>query len=240
MPVQLNGRTAKMDRILQLAERHDLVVVEDAAQGVGSRYRGRSAGSFGMAGTYSFYPAKTLGCFGDGGAVVTNSGEVATTLRLLRDHGRNDEGRVVAWGVNSRLDNIQAAVLLTRLRHLDEEIARRREVAQMYEDGLHDIAGLVLPPAPEADADHFDVYQNYEIESDRRDDLRAFLTQQGVATLIQWAGTPVHQFEELKLDTQLPLTDALFRRCMLLPMNSMLTNDEVEIVISEIRNFYGQ
>ena len=240
MPVQLNGRTAKMDRLLELAERHDLVIVEDAAQGVGSRYRGQSAGTFGVAGTYSFYPAKVLGCFGDGGAVVTNSGSVATTLRLLRDHGRNEDGRVVAWGINSRLDNLQAAVLLARLGHLDEEINRRREIAQMYEEGLGDVAGLVLPPAPNADPDHFDVYQNYEMESDRRDDLRAHLTQNGVATLIQWAGTPVHQFDDLKFDVDLPKTDELFRRCMLLPMNSMMSNDEVEIVVSEIRSFYGQ
>ena len=240
MPVQLNGRTANMDRIVALAERHDLVIVEDAAQGVGSRYKGQSAGTFGVAGTYSFYPAKTLGCFADGGAVVTNSGSVAANLRLLRDHGRNEDGRVVAWGINSRLDNLQAAVLLTRLSHLDEEIARRRAIAQMYETGLHDVDGLVLPPAPDVDPDHFDVYQNYELESDRRDDLRAHLTKNGVATLIQWAGTPVHQFEELKFDVDLPRTDELFRRCMLLPMNSMLTDDEVEIVISEIRSFYGQ
>jgi dTDP-4-amino-4,6-dideoxygalactose transaminase len=240
MPVQLNGRTAKMDALVALADRHDLVIVEDAAQGVGSRYKGQSAGTFGVAGTYSFYPAKTLGCFGDGGAVVTNSGSVATNLRLLRDHGRNEDGRVIAWGINSRLDNLQAAVLLARLGHLDEEIARRRAVAQMYEAGLHDVAGLLLPPAPDVDPDHFDVYQNYELESDRRDDLRAHLTENGVATIIQWAGTPVHQFEELKFDVDLPRTDELFRRCMMLPMNSMLTDDEVEIVISEIRSFYGQ
>jgi dTDP-4-amino-4,6-dideoxygalactose transaminase len=240
MPVQLNGRTAQMDRLMALAEQHDLVIVEDAAQGVGSRFRGQSAGTFGVAGTYSFYPAKVLGCFGDGGAVVTNSGSVASTLRLLRDHGRNDDGRVVAWGINSRLDNLQAAVLLARLRHVDDEIRRRREIAQMYQDGLGDVTGLVLPPAPDADADHFDVYQNYEIESDRRDDLRSHLSANGVGTLIQWAGTPIHQFEELKFDVDLPRTDELFRRCMLLPMNSMVRDDEVEIVVSEIRSFYGQ
>lgn len=240
MPVQLNGRTAKMDQLMALAEKHDLVIVEDAAQGVGSRFRGQSAGTFGVAGTYSFYPAKVLGCFGDGGAVVTNSGSVATHLRLLRDHGRDEDGQVVAWGINSRLDNLQAAVLLARLGHIDDEIARRREIAQMYQDGLGDVVGLVLPPAPNADPDHFDVYQNYEMESDRRDDLRAHLTQNGVATLIQWAGTPVHQFEELKFDVDLPRTDELFRRCMLLPMNSMLRNDEVEIVVNEITSFYGQ
>ena len=239
MPVQLNGRTADMDRIMAVADKHGLLVVEDAAQGVGSRFKGQSAGTFGSAGTYSFYPAKTLGSFGDGGAVVTRSAEVAENLALLRDHGRNAEGRVVAWGINSRLDNLHAAALLVRLGHLDQEIERRRQIASMYQVGLGDVAGIVLPPAPDADPDHFDVYQNYEIESDRRDALRAHLTEHGVGSLIQWNGTPVHQFEQLGFDVDLPRTDELFRRCMLLPMNSMLTDSEVDIVVSEIRSFYG-
>ncbi|HAT18320.1 MAG TPA: DegT/DnrJ/EryC1/StrS family aminotransferase, partial [Gemmatimonadetes bacterium] len=124
LPVQLNGRTADMDRIQAIADRHGLVIVEDAAQGVGSRFKGRTAGTFGAAGTYSFYPAKTLGSFGDAGAVVCHDGEIARQVRLLGDHGRNEEGHVVAWGVNSRLDNLQAAVLLVRLERLDEEIER--------------------------------------------------------------------------------------------------------------------
>jgi dTDP-4-amino-4,6-dideoxygalactose transaminase len=238
LPVQLNGRTAAMDPILALAAKHDLVLVEDAAQGVGSRYKGRSAGTFGAAGTYSFYPAKTLGCFGDGGGIVTNDADIAEKVRLLADHGRNPDGRVVTWGLNSRLDNLQAAVLLARLAKLDAEIDRRRSVAAAYQAGLGDLEQLVLPPAPDAHPDHFDVYQNYEIEAEQRDALRDHLRERGVGTLIQWNGTPVHQFEELGLTFDLPKTDELFRRCMLLPMNSMLTDDEVAIVIEEIRSFY--
>lgn len=239
LPVQLNGRTANMDRIQSIADRHGLVVVEDAAQGVGSRFKGRMAGTFGAAGTYSFYPAKTLGSFGDAGAVVTGDDEIATRVRLLGDHGRNDDGHVVAWGVNSRLDNLQAAILLVRLRQLDDEIHRRRAIAAAYEHGLGDLEQLVLPPGPDADDDHFDAYQNYEIEARDRDALRSHLREQGVGTLIQWNGTPVHQFEELGFTVDLPRTDELFARCLLLPMNSMLTDDEVDYVISQIREFYG-
>ncbi len=123
MPVQLNGRTADMDALMRLATSRNLAVVEDAAQALGSRFRGRFAGTFGAAGTFSFYPAKVLGCFGDGGAVVTNDDAIAQRLALLRDHGRNSEGEVVAWGTNSRLDNVQAAVLGFKLKSFDRDLS---------------------------------------------------------------------------------------------------------------------
>lgn len=238
LPVQLNGRTANMEAIEQIAKKHGLVIVEDAAQGVGSSFKGRAAGTFGIAGTYSFFPAKILGSFGDAGAIVTNDEKVGQRIALLRDHGRNEEGNVVAWGLNSRLDNLQAAVLLTRMKHLDKEIARRREIASMYQDGLQGISELLLPPGPNASPDHFDSYQNYEIEAERRDDLKKFLLDHGVGTLIQWNGSPVHWFKDLGFNVNLPKTDELFKRCLLLPMNAMLTNLEVETVIEEVRRFY--
>jgi len=238
LPVQLNGRTANMEAIEQIAKKHGLVIVEDAAQGVGSSFKGRAAGTFGIAGTYSFFPAKILGSFGDAGAIVTNDEKIGQRISLLRDHGRNEEGNVVAWGLNSRLDNLQAAVLLTRMKHLDKEIARRREIASMYQEGLQGISELLLPPGPNASPDHFDSYQNYEIEAERRDDLKKFLLDNGVGTLIQWNGSPIHWFKDLGFNVNLPITDELFKRCLLLPMNSMLTNLEVEIVIEEVRRFY--
>jgi dTDP-4-amino-4,6-dideoxygalactose transaminase len=239
MPVQLNGRTCDMDAIGAVAARHELLVCEDAAQGLGSRFRGRSAGSFGAFGTISFYPAKLLGCFGDGGAVITNDDDVAAKLALLRDHGRDGKGRVVTWGCNSRLDNLQAAILDFKLKTFPSDIERRRTVASMYQDGLADVESLALPPAPDADPRHFDVYQNYEVEAESRDELKAFLASQGVHTIIQWAGTPVHQFAELGFTDELPRTDALFERCLMLPMNVALSDDEVGYVIRSIREFYG-
>jgi dTDP-4-amino-4,6-dideoxygalactose transaminase len=151
MPVQINGRTADMDAIAAVAKRHRLMIVEDAAQALGSKFRGQSAGTFGKFGTISFYPAKLLGCFGDGGAIVTNDDEVARQIALLRDHGRNEEGRVVAWGYNSRLDNLQAAVLNFKMKNFPAEIERRRQVASFYQTGLGDLTELDLPPAPDAD-----------------------------------------------------------------------------------------
>jgi len=238
IPVQLNGRTANMDKVCAVAVKHDLLIIEDAAQGIGSSFKGRAAGTFGIAGTYSFFPAKILGGFGDAGGIVTNDDAVATKIALLHDHGRNSDGRVVAWGLNSRLDNLQAAVLLTRFAHVDAEIARRREIASMYQTGLGDLEQLTLPPAPDSDPDHFDSFQNYEIEANSRDALMEFLKQEGVGTLIQWNGSPIHWFKELGFSAKLPYTDRLFSRCLLLPMNSMLTDSEVEIVIEEVRNFY--
>ncbi len=238
MPVQINGRTCNMDALQAVADRHGLMVIEDAAQGLGSKFKGRSAGTFGKFGTISFYPAKLLGCFGDGGAIVTNSDEVAAQIALLKDHGRNEDGRVVAWGYNSRLDNMQAAVLDYKLKHFDADIARRRAVAARYQEGLGGVQELNLPPGPSAHPDHFDVYQNYEIEADRRDELRTYLDGKGIKTIIQWAGTPVHQFKELGFTVELPYTDAVFKSCMMLPMNVVVSDVEVDYITDSIRSFY--
>ena len=240
MPVQINGRTCDMDALQAVADRRGIMIVEDAAQALGSRFNGRCAGTFGKFGTVSFYPAKLLGCFGDGGAIVTNDDEVATRIALLKDHGRNADGRVVAWGYNSRLDNMHAAVLDYKLKSYPREIERRRAVAARYQAGLGDLAQLALPPAPGVDPRHFDVYQNYELQADRRDELRTYLDQHGVKTIVQWAGTPVHQFKELGFTVDLPVTDAFFKRCMMLPMNSAVTDDEVDYIVRTVRAFYGK
>ena len=240
MPVQINGRTCDMDAIGAVAARHNLLICEDAAQGLGSRFKERAAGTFGVFGTISFYPAKLLGCFGDGGAVVTNDDAVAEKISLLRDHGRNADGRVVAWGYNSRLDNLQAAVLNFKMRSFPKDVERRRTIASMYQDGLGDVTELALPPGPDADPRHFDVYQNYELEADRRDQLRAHLEAAGVRTIIQWAGTPVHQFKDLGFTVDLPKTDAFFERCVMLPMNVALLNDDVSYIVAGVRRFYGR
>lgn len=238
MPVQVNGRTCNMDQIQEIAEKHTLKIIEDAAQGLGSKFKGKHAGTFGLAGTISFYPAKLLGCLGDGGAIVTNDDAMAEKMFLLRDHGRNEEGEVVAWGVNSRLDNLQAAFLDFKLKNYHHDIQRRREIAKLYQEGLGDLDQLALPPAPDEDGPHFDVYQNYELEADSRDELKDYLAEQGVRTIIQWAGTPVHQFQKLGFDVDLPKTDKFFTRCLMLPMNMSLTDDEVAYIIEKIRAFY--
>jgi dTDP-4-amino-4,6-dideoxygalactose transaminase len=241
MPVHLNGRTCDMAALGELAEKNGLQIVEDAAQAIGSKFRNRHAGTFGAAGSFSFYPAKILGCFGDGGGLVTSDPEVYRKMALLRDHGRDPAGEVATWGFNSRLDNLQAAVLLVKLQYLNQEIARRRQIAARYRQGLEDVTEMVLPPGPENDPDHYDSFQNYEVEAENRDGLRAFLEERGVRTIIQWAGKAVHQFKGLGFEgVHLPRTDRLFTRCFLLPMNTSLANDDVDYICQVIRRFYGR
>tara|TARA_R110000787_G_scaffold89896_18_gene190235 strand:+ start:58 stop:1179 length:1122 start_codon:yes stop_codon:yes gene_type:complete len=238
MPVQLNGRTSDMDALQAIADKHGLQIVEDAAQALGSMYKGKCAGTFGSFGTFSFYPAKVLGCFGDGGAIVTNDDNVAREIALLRDHGRDENGTVVAWGTNSRLDNMQAAVLNYKLATYDEEIERRRDIARMYDAALTGLNDISLPPGPDHSPDHYDVYQNYEIEAGQRDALRQHLSENGIGTLIQWNGTPVHQMRELGFMETPPATEQFFKRCFMLPMHTALSDDDIAHICDVIQDFY--
>lgn len=239
MPTQLNGRTCDMAAVSAIASRHGLTIIEDAAQALGSKFDGRFAGTFGIAAAFSFYPAKVLGCMGDGGLVVTNDDAVAERIRLLRDHGRNSDGEVVMWGMNSRLDNLQAAVLHLQFKDYEKVITHRRTLAAEYQAQLGGVTQVALPPAPDANARHFDVYQNYEIEADRRDELKEFLKGRGVGTIIQWGGKAVHQYAALNMRVSLPITDRFFKRCIMLPLNMMVTRDDVVYVSAAIREFYG-
>lgn len=234
VPVQLNGRVADMAALAKIAADHGLTIVEDAAQALGARYRGRGAGSFGMAASFSFYPAKLLGAFGDAGAVVTDADDVADALRLLRDHGRDRTGLVSRWGMNSRLDNLQAAFLLVSLRHLEDDIERRRAIARHYDEALRGVPALSLPPGPDAEPDRYDVFQNYELEADSRDALRHALAEAGVGTTVQWGGRGLHQFPALGLAGALPRTDQVFDRSLMLPMHQFLRDDKVEHVVSSV------
>ncbi len=239
LPTQVNGRTCDMDAIMQIADKHNLIVIEDAAQGLGSKWKGKCAGTFGLAGTISFYPAKTLGCLGDGGAVLTNDEALYEKIYALRDHGRNRDGEMVCWGFNSRLDNLQAAILDMKLKTYDTDMARRREIASMYQERLGDMSELTLPPAPGSDPNHYDVYQNYEIEADHRAELQPWLKQRGIGTLVQWGGKAVHQMPALGFNVSLPFTERMISRSLMLPMNTALNDDDVEYVCSQVRQFYA-
>jgi len=238
LPTQLNGRTADMEALAWLASRHGLLIIEDAAQALGSRFNGQCAGTFGAAAAVSFFPAKVLGCLGDGGAVIANNDEAAGRARSLHDHGRDGQGNVTGWGFNSRLDNLQAAILDYRLLKYDAVIARRRELARIYEAALEGVAEVVRPPGPDADEAHFDVYQNYEIEAVERDRLRDFLTARGIGTLVPWGGNAVHQWDALGFEARLPVTERLFDQVLLLPMHAWLTDDEAAAVAAAAREFY--
>lgn len=238
MPTQLNGRTCDMDRIMGIARAHRLFVVEDAAQALGSRFKGQHAGTFGQAAAISFFPAKVLGCLGDGGGVITNDYGIYDRLYQLHDHGRNPQGEVCSWGRNSRLDNLQAAFLSHRLKSYEQVIERRRAIATIYQQRLGPLPELQLPPAPGSEPDHFDVFQNYELQADRRDALKEFLKAQGIGTLIQWGGKAVHQWERLGFNVHLPQTERFFERCIMLPMNVFLTDSEVHYVCDQVHAFY--
>ncbi len=238
MPTQLNGRTCDMDRIMGIAQKNRLFVVEDAAQALGSKFKGRHAGTFGHASAISFFPAKVLGSLGDGGAFLTNDYGIFDKAWQLHDHGRDADGEVRSWGRNSRLDNLQAAILHHRLKTYDQIVARRRAVAAIYQSRLGDMPELQLPPAPDSDPRHFDVYQNYELQADRRDELKEYLRVNGVGTLIQWGGKAVHQWERLGFLVKLPKTERFFARCIMLPMNVFVSDDEVYYICDQVRAFY--
>ena len=156
------------------------------------------------------------------------------------NHGYSPQGDLVSWGFNSRLDNLQAAFLNLQLKDYETVMTRRRKIASLYTEALRDVAELVLPPAPDSDPDHYDIYQNYEIEADERDALRQHLKDRGIGTLIQWGGRAVHQLEVLGFKQHLPYTDWLFTRLLMLPMNMSLSDDEVQYVCDNVRAFYGR
>lgn len=240
MPTQLNGRTCNMERLGAVAEKNGLIIIEDAAQALCSKFKNKCAGTFGLAGTFSFYPAKLLGCFGDGGAVVTNNPDIAQKISLLRDHGRDENGDVIAWGTNSRLDNIQAAVLNVKLKTFINDIEKRRKIASIYDNELKDLRTLMLPPAPDEDDQHYDVYQNYELEAEQRDSLKEYLAKKGIGTIIQWGGKALHQLEGLGFDhVELPVVEAMTSRFLMLPMHTALEDEDVYYICKCIRQFYN-
>jgi len=240
IPTQLNGRVCEMEKILKIAKKYKLKVVEDGAQSIGAKYRGKNSTTFGSTGTLSFYPAKILGCFGDGGAIITNNKKIANKLFKLRDHGRGASGKVETWGTNSRLDNAQAMVLSIKLDFIKKDLRRRRELALIYHKGLRDLKELNLPPAPLENSKNFDVFQNYELTAERRDKLRIFLKKNGIGTLVQWNGQPIHSIKGIKVKrSSFKKTDAIFKKILMLPLNTSLKNSEVKYTINKIRSFYG-
>jgi dTDP-4-amino-4,6-dideoxygalactose transaminase len=238
LPTQLNGRTADMAALQTIANKNGLAIIEDAAQALGSKFRGQCAGTFGAASAISFFPAKVLGCLGDGGAVATNNDGIHDRMLQLRDHGRRADGEIVSWGLNSRLDNLQAAILDARLKKYGAVIERRRAIARLYRSRLASLEEVTLPPGPDGDPDHFDIYQNYEIEAFQRDRLRAHLKTSGIGTLIQWGGKAVHQWEKLGFTEKLPFTEKMFGEILLLPLNMAIADDDVHHVCDVVHDFY--
>ena len=240
IPVHLYGRTVDMDPLLALAAKAGLRVVEDACQAHGARYRGRRVGSLGDAGCFSFYPAKNLGAWGDGGAVVSNSSEVADHVRLLRSHGESPRYHHQAVGSTARLDALQAAVLRVKLRQLEDWNERRRSVGVKMGAALAGTPVLTpLEPAPGTD----DVYHQYVVVSDHRDELREHLESRGIASAIHYP-IPVHRcpaFTGLGLGPgSLPVAEGLSERICSLPMFPGMSDAEIDAVADAVAAFTPQ
>jgi dTDP-4-amino-4,6-dideoxygalactose transaminase len=228
LPVHLFGQPADMNRIMTIAEIRGLAVIEDCAQCFGASADGSVAGSFGDAGAFSFYPTKTLGCFGDGGMIATNDTETDRRLRGLRNHGFSDKGEHVTLGFNSRLDELQAAVLRVKLPLTDAMNERRRHIARHYNSVLSE-AGVNVPQ-PGDGIQH--VYGNYTICVSNRDTLRKRLREAGIATAVYY-DKPLHQhpyFSNTCRFTELPIAERLARQCISLPIFPEMTDAEVDYV----------
>ncbi len=242
MMVYVSGTVCDMDAIRAIADEHSLPIFEDAAQALGARFGGTMAGRFGQWAAFSFYPSKTLGCFGDAGALVTDDDEIAARVRASRNHGAGPDKAISedcdTWGTNSRMDNIHAAILVEKLGWYDEAIARRREIALQYHDSLSDLSGLQLPPRPGEDPRRFDIFQNFDICCERRDELKEHLATHGIGTIVHWGGIGLHRFRNLGLGGSLPNTDRFLDRALLLPMNHVLRDDQVLRTITAVRSFF--
>ena len=238
LPVHLYGQCVDMDPLLDLARRHGIPVIEDCAQAGGATYRGRKAGSMGLMAAFSFYPSKNLGCYGDGGAVTTDDSALAEKLRMLRNYGQRQRYYHEIVGINSRLDEMQAAILAAKLPHLDAWNRRRREIAAQYTAGL---AGLpVQTPVEAPGGEH--VYHLYVIQAAGRDRLQAHLAESGVQTLIHYP-VPAHLQPAYAglghARGALPVTERVADVILSLPMYPQLTDAEVAAVVAAIRRFYA-
>jgi len=239
LPVHLYGQPADVAAIRAIAEAHGLLLIEDCAQAHGATLGGQPVGSFGQAGAFSFYPTKNLGAYGDAGAVVTNDPAIAERLRLLRNYGQTDRYHHAVAGVNSRLDELQAAILTVKLAHLAEWIVRRQTLAARYTAQLGALAPSLQVPTVRAGAEH--VFHLYVVQTPQRDALRAFLAERGIQTLIHYP-IPAHlqpAYAHLGLPAgSLPVAERVAAEVLSLPMYPELGEAQVDRVCNAIHEFF--
>jgi dTDP-4-amino-4,6-dideoxygalactose transaminase len=241
MPVHFYGQPADMEPLLELARRHRLLVIEDGSQAHGARCRGRRVGGLGDIAAFSLYPGKNLGAYGDGGIVTTNNAAWAEQLRLLRNYGSPRKYYHEVCGENTRLDTLQAAVLLAKLPRLDRWNARRRAAAARYTRNLQGVGDLVLPQV-RPDCEH--VFHLFVVRSRRRDALAAFLQQRGVTIIIHYP-VPIHQQRAFRetggwRTGDFPLTERLCAEILSLPMYPEIAPEQIDYVTDTIRAFYKE
>ncbi len=238
LPVHLNGRMSDMKAIMAIAEKHGLLVIEDAAQAIGATHHGKAAGATGAAGCFSFYPFKVLGGLGDGGALTSNDPTIARFASLYRYNGEDREtGDYHYHGQTALLDNLQAAVLDVKLRHLPSWLDHRRAIAARYRSALDGIDELGLPHFP--GEEYHDVFQNYVVRTTERDALREHLRAAGVETLVHWE-RPMWAHPALGLkDPGCKETETICKQVISLPMSAETTDEHVDITAEAIRDFFS-
>lgn len=237
MVVHLYGQAADMDPIRKIAARHGVKVIEDAAQAHGARYKGGRTGSLGDAAAFSFYPGKNLGALGDAGAIATNDAELFSRVKALSNYGSSVKYVHDLKGVNSRLDEIQAAVLSVKLESLDADNQNRREVAARYLEGIRN-PHVLLPAPPDDDKGH--VWHLFVVRAKARERLRNHLTERGVETLIHYPTPPHKQKAYAEWNSRsYPLTEEIHAEVLSLPMNPVMEDGEITAVIQAVNQFPG-
>ena len=233
VPVHLFGQSADLDPILKLAQEHGIAVIEDNAQAIGATYKGRKTGSMGTLSTFSFFPSKNLGAYGDGGAVVTNDPDLATKVRMITNHGGRHKYYNELVGLNSRLDALQAAILRVKLRHLEEFTSLRQQAAQRY-DALLSNATWITPPARAPWGRH--VFHQYTLRVPERDDVIASLKSRQIPFGIYYP-VPLHRlpvFADIAPAYDLPVTEAACEQVLSLPMHTELTAEQQAYVAEAV------
>ncbi|POD89756.1 DegT/DnrJ/EryC1/StrS family aminotransferase [Pectobacterium odoriferum] len=234
LPVHLYGQLAPMDEILDLAQQYGLLVLEDGAQAHGAHISGRKAGNWGDAAGFSFYPGKNLGALGDAGAITTNNDELAETIKALRNYGSHEKYKNIYKGLNSRLDEIQAAMLSVKLHHLENEIYRRQEIASIFLKNIHN-PRITLPfvSIPSAHVWHL-----FVIKCENRDQLQEYLTNKGIQTLVHYPIPPHKQNAYSELNKMsLPITEKIHNEVISLPISPVMTDREVSIVVEAVNDW---
>lgn len=233
MVVHLYGKPCDMDPILDICKRHDLFLIEDCAQSHGAEYKGRKTGSFGDMAAFSFYPTKNLGCLGDGGALVTNNVDFARKAKMIRNYGSEKKYFNEYQGINSRLDEIQAAFLRIKLKELDKIIKHKRELARLYLEGISE--NYVKP---DINSDFFDVYHIFNIRHNKRDELKEFLLKNGVKTEIHYPLPPHKQKAMVYMNSfSFPISEEIHRTTLSLPISTFHTAADIKEVISLLNSF---
>lgn len=234
MVVHLYGQAVQMDKIWALAKKYNLKIIEDSAQAHGAYYKDKRVGSLGDASGFSFYPGKNLGCMGDGGCVTTNDDELASKIRAIANYGSDYKYHHIYKGINSRLDEIQAAVLDVKLQHLDNDNARRREISKYYRENINN-PKIILPKVYNENAH---VWHIFAIRTENRDELQKYLEENGIQTNIHYP-TPSHKQGAYKEWNNLsfPITEEIHKTELSLPISPVMTDEEVKKVVEVINNY---